>query len=586
MNALLRLFMSQSAPVSALVKAAPNRAWSWRRAVPWALLILVGFAIYAPALHGDWLWDDNFTIRYNPLMADAGGWWKFWFAPPGPDYFPLTSTVEWSLWRIFGNDTLPFHLTSLALHLLSAFLIWRLFARLGLRLAWLGAFLFLVHPLAVESVAWPSELKNTVSLPLLLASLLFWLDYDEHGRPTQYLAALLFFLAALLAKTSVVMLPFVLLLYTWWKYGRIVREKWISIAPFFLVAVVLGLLTIFFQNRWAIGVEPIEVGGLPERAAGAGWAILFYFGKFFWPVNLLPTYPPWQFDPLTPVEFLPWLGVGAVFALLWLKRATAWGRAALLGLGFFVLNLAPVLGFLGMSYMRIAWVADHFAYLPMIGLIGLVAVGVDRALAALPRFLLPAAAGSLVLLTFTLAWQSGNYAGNFRDQIALWSYTLKLFPTSWLAELNLGLSLNDAHRLPEAEVHLRNAVQLRGDYYGTQLSLANALFELNQFDEASRHYKIAWRLHPESLEVHVNYGAILLRQGDIHGAEVQCALAVWFNPDSMTAHYDYANILLREGRAQDAILQYQLTLKIQPDFTPARDLLEKLHAPPSAPAAN
>lgn len=572
-------------PESDSAPAAPRRAWSWRRLVPGTVLVVAAFLVYFPTLHGDWLWDDNFLVRFNPLMADAGGWWKIWFAPPGPEYLPLSSTLEWALWRVFGDDTLPFHVVSIALHLASAFLLWRLFARLGLRLAWLGGFLFLVHPLAVESVSWISELKNTLSLPLLLLALLFWLDYDERPRPAYYLAALLLFLAALLAKTSVVMLPFILLLHAWWKHDRVTRERWISIAPFFAVATVLGVLTVFFQNRWAIGEEPYTMGGLPERAAGAGRALCFYFGKFFWPVNLMPAYPPWTFDPLTPAEFLPWVGLAAAGGLLWWRRMTGGGRAALLGLGFFVLNLAPVLGFVDMSYMHIAWVADHFTYVAMIGLIGLVVAGVDWGLARLPRFLLPPAAGTLVLIAFSLAWQSGTYAANFRDQIALWSYNLRLFPTSWLAETNLGLSLSDAHQFPEAAAHLEKAVQLRGDYYGTHLALANVLALLNRLDEAATHYKIAARLRPNSIETRVNYGAVLLRQGDLHGAEVQCGLAVWFDPDSTAAHYNYANVLLRENRVADAILQYQLTLETQPDFGPARDALEKLRAPLSVPAA-
>jgi protein O-mannosyl-transferase len=564
---------------------AARRAWSWRRLVPGTILVVAAFLVYFPTLHGDWLWDDNFLVRFNPLMAEAGGWWKFWFAPPGPEYLPLSSTLEWVLWRVFGDHTLPFHVVSIALHLASAFLLWRLLARLGLRLAWLGALLFLVHPLAVESVSWISELKNTLSLPLLLLCLLFWLDYDERPRPAVYSAALLFFLAALLAKTSVVMLPFILLLHAWWKHGRVTREKWISVAAFFAGAAVLGLLTIFFQNRWAIGAEPIAIGGLPERAAGAGRALCFYFGKFFWPLNLMPAYPPWNFDPLTPAEFLPWLGIAATGGLLWWERTTAWGRAACLGLGFFVLNLAPVLGFLPMSYMRIAWVADHFTYVAMIGLIGLIVAGVDFVLARLPRFLLPPAAGTLVLITFSLAWQSCQYAANFRDQVALWSYNLRLFPNSWLAELNLGLSLTDAHRLPEALDHLNRAVQLRGDFYGTHLALANVLASLNRLDEAAAHYQIAARLRPDSLETHLNYGAVLLRQGDVHGAEVQCGLAVWFDPDSAAAHYDYANVLLRENRVPDAIRQYQLTLEAQPDFAAASNVLGKLHAPLAPSAA-
>jgi len=573
--------VSSNAQISAPVGSATQRASLKRRITASVILILAAFTVYFPVLHGNWLWDDTTLIRDNPVMADAGGVWKFWLAPPGPDFFPLTSTVEWSLWRIFGDHTLPYHLLSLALHLLSAFLIWRLFTRLGLRLAWLGALLFVVHPLAVESVAWISELKNT----LLLFSLLFWLNYDERTRPTDFCAALVFFLLALLAKTSVVMLPFILLLHAWWKHGGITREKFLAIAPFFIVSMVLGLLTLFFQNLWAIGTEPIDAGGLSARAIGAGQALFFYMGKLFWPVNLLPTYPPWHFDQISPVQFLPWVLIVAVLGFLIAQRSSACCRAMLLGLGFFVINLAPVLGFLNMSYMRIAWVADHFTYLPMLGVIGLVVAGLDKVLTILPRLLLAPAAGILVLLLFTLGWQASNYAANFRSPLALWSYTARSLPSSWIAEMNLGMSLVDLQDLPDAVEHLTRAAQINNDYYGTHLVLANTLSQMKRYDDAAQHYFIAEHLRPESLEVHVNYGAVLLTLGDVHGAEVQCEMAVYFHPDSVAAHYNYANILLRENRPRDAILQYQAALQLQPGFTPARVALDKLHAAIAPPAA-
>jgi tetratricopeptide (TPR) repeat protein len=555
-----------------------------------AVLIFAGLLVYFPALRGTWVWDDASLIRDNPLMADAGGFWKFWFAPPGPDFFPLTSSVEWSLWRIFGDHPLPFHLLSLALHLLSAFLIWRLFSRLGVRRAWLGALLFVVHPLAVESVAWISELKNTLSLPLLLGSLLCWLNYDERARPAHYSAALVLFLAALLAKTSVVMLPVVLLLYAWWRHGRITRAKLLSIAPFFAVALVLGVLTLIFQNQMAIGVAPIDAGGPLARMAGAGWAMAFYLGKFFWPVNLLPTYPPWKFDSVSPTQFFPWVALVMVLVILWQRRRTDCGRAMLLGLGFFLLNLAPVIGFVTMSYMRIAWVADHFAYLPMIGLIGLVVAACDKLCAWPSRYLLPLFTVASALLVCALGGQASSYAANFHDPITLWSYTLWQYPGSWGAELNLGQSLAEAGQLPAAVVHLARAVEiteaenLETQSFGPHLALANTLAQLNRLDESIPHFQIAARLRPDSLEAHVNYGDVLLRQGDIPGAGTQYAEAVYFHPEFAGAHFNYANVLLRENRPRDAIIQYQAVLMIDPDFGAARIILGKLHVP-AAPSA-
>jgi tetratricopeptide (TPR) repeat protein len=564
--------MPQSVLTSAPVEPSSQRKRLEWQAAQAAILVLAGFFVFMAALHGAWLWDDGFTIKGNALMADAGGWWKFWVAPPGPDYFPLTSTVEWGLWRVFGDHTLPYHLTSLALHLLSAFLLWRLFTRLGLRFAWLGALLFVVHPLVVESVAWISELKNTVSLPLLLLSMLCWLRYDEHGRPIDLSASLLLFLAAMLAKTSVVMLPCVLVLYTWWKHGHVPRKRLIPLAQFFAIALVLGVLTVCFQQQWAIGDEKIDVGGVPTRIAGAGWAILFYLGKCIWPVGLQPAYAPWAFRDLSPMLFLPWIILIAAFVWIWSRRK-AWGRSVLFGLGFFVLNLAPVLGFVPMSYMRIAWVADHFVYLPIIGLIGLAIGSAEIVRKLLPEKIYASAATALL---FALALQSRVYAANFRNQEALWSYTLKSNPDSWLAGLDLGLTLNDAHRLPEAEAWLERSIQLHNDFYGTHVALADILAQKNRLGEAATQYRIAWRQHPESLEIHINYGNVLFRQGDLKGAEQQYYLATLYQPQSVVAHYNLANILMREGRRDESMAQYQAVVALDPDYADTQAILKKL----------
>ena len=100
---------------------------------------------------------------------------KIWFAPPGLDYYPLKTTVQWLQWHLWHNATLGYHLTNVALHLLSALLLWRLLRQLGLRLAWLSAHCSSSSILggAVESVAWIMEqpAANTLSLPPLLLAM-------------------------------------------------------------------------------------------------------------------------------------------------------------------------------------------------------------------------------------------------------------------------------------------------------------------------------------------------------------------------------------------------------------------------------
>jgi len=387
------------------------------------------------------------------------------------------------------------------------------------------------------------------------------------------------------------MLPFVLLLYAWWKYGRVSRQNIIVTLPFFAVALVLGVLTMFFQRQWAIGAEPIYVGGLAARTAGAGNAILFYLGKFLWPTALMPVYPQWNFENFSFVSFAPWLIVAVMLGVMWWRR-NSWGRTALLGFGFFLLNLAPVLGFLSMSYLRISWVADHFVYLPAIGLLGLALAAAEKALAALPERAETFAIAALAALVLLLSWQSRLYAENFRDQIALWSHNLELNPDSWLAELNLGLSLTDHGRLPEAEAALNKSLALKNDSYGTHLALANVVAQMKRPQEAAQQYEAALKLSPGSIEAHVNYGIVLLRLGDAKGSERQYYLATLCaaqSPASLAdlavAHFNLANVMLQDGRRAEAIRHLEAALEAQPNLTVARNMLQRLRAQSPPPAA-
>ena len=340
------------------------------------ILVLAAWLVFSPSFHGDWLWDDDQEITDNPVLRDAAGLSQIWWTTTSADYFPLKTTWQWIEWHLWGDRPFGYHLASFLLHLLSCFLIWRLFARLGIAWAWWGALLFAVHPLTAESVAWISEQKNTTSLPLLLLSMLFYLAYDAKKGAWAYAASLASFAAALLCKNSVIMLPCVLALYLWWRRGgRFSGGKdWLALVPFFLLSLVLGLVGIWFQHHNAIAGMAVDAGSIPARIARAGLAVFFYAFKVVWPFPLMPIYPDWPSASWKSWAVFPWIALAALFLFLWSRRQGR-GRHALLGLNFFVLNLLPALGLIAMSFQRLSWVSDHFAYVALIGPAGLAVAG-------------------------------------------------------------------------------------------------------------------------------------------------------------------------------------------------------------------
>ena len=550
------------------------------------VLLLAGLFIYAPVFSGGWLLDDDYELTDNAAVQNPAGLLQIWRGRVGADYLPLKTSVQWLLWRAFGGNPTAFHLTSIALHLLSGWLLWRLFERLGLRHAWLGGLIFVVHPIEVESVAWVSELKNTLSLALLLPAMLSWLRFDERRRGQDYAWALALFVAALLCKASIIMWPAVILLHAWWKRGEI-RTGDVKVSlPFFAVAAVAGAATILLQTDRSIRGEVYPLAGPASHLALAGMDIAFYLWKTVLPVGLLPMYPRWRIDPPAAMEFLPVLFVAALLSWLWTRRRTVWGRAAGFGWGFFLLNLLPVLGFLKMSYMRISWVADHFVYVPSLGIIGLAAGGVgtlyDRLSQAQRSSL--RIVGGLALACAVVA--SRLHAEVYSGMEAMCRYTIESNPDAWLAhqlyaasaqrrkdfdtalaqaseavrlrpdvaetQNSLGLALDSKGRFQEAVVHLQEAVRLAPQVWAIRVNLAKALTQAGQYELALREYDKLLQQTPRDPALHSNAGACLYGLGNLDGSIDQFRQALLINPDLPGVRANLALVLKARDGARRA----------------------------------
>jgi cytochrome c-type biogenesis protein CcmH/NrfG len=536
------------------------------------VILLASLWIYSPVFDGDWLWDDDYLITANPVVQSPDGLASFWVEPKTADYFPLTMSLLWLMWKWFGMDSSGYHVVSVLLHALGACLVWALLRTIGLRGAWLAGLIFAVHPIAVESVAWVSELKNTFSLPFFLLAGCFFVRFEDTRRRVFYWAALVFFLAAMLAKSSAVMFPVVMLLYIWWRRDRIAwRDLW-NAAPFFLVSLILGLVTLYFQHSRAIGNEPIPIGGLDSRFAIAGMAIFFYLSKILWPALLLPIYPQWNANPPELIQFLPWSVLAGVLGVFWIRRKT-WGRHALMGVGFYLITLLPVLGFVAMSYMRVGWVADHFIYIPMIGIVALgVGVGFRASDFAGEKWRLVFGAFA-ALVVGALAFWSHRYAGIWENEDKLWNYTLKHNWECWQAHNRIGAREFNRGNVDVALDHFREATRLRPDLAETQNNLGSAVLAKKDTKAAIQYFQEALRLSPDIVAIQSNLArALMLDQQPTAAAELYADLSQRY-PQNAVFLCNLGVTLFQAGKKDEAIASFRRALEIDPELADARENL-------------
>ena len=613
-----------------------------------AVIVVVTLAAYLPVLDGNFIWDDSPLLLDNSTIKAPNGLRRIWFSTESPEYLPLTFTMHWVEWRMWNGRAAGFHVVNVLLHAASAVLLWRVLRRLNVPGAWLAGMLFAVHPVAAASAAWISERKNTLSMALCAASLLAFLRFDEKAEESGnrrlenweignlkkregeknsetadfrgpdlpishspdfpisqlpiYLLSIILFLLALLAKTSVVMLPVVLLLCVWWRRGAIGRKDLLRSGPFFALSLALGLVTIWFQQK-AIADAVVHPEGAASRVAGAGWVAWFYLYKVLLPAGLCALYPYWKVDGSRVLPFMPLLLLAAGAALLWARRKS-WGRAPLFALGCFLIILLPVLGFLDMSFMRFSLVADHLQYAAMAGVIAFGAAILARAATATGGARLAGVAAAVVCVavlgasTFRRAWI-------YADEGRLWRDNAAKNPTAWAALENLGnrqfqagaydkaIPLFDEAiranpRLPEAYynrayAYLRSgrpdfairdcdeAIELRPDYAEAYNIRGVAYGRINRYDISFRNYDEAIKLNPKYAEAYNNRGNACVATGRFEQAIADYGEAIRWRPDFAEAYCNRGNARVATDRLA-AVKDYTEAIRLKPDYAaPYRD---------------
>ena len=266
-----------------------------------------------------------------------------------------------------------------------------------------------------------------------------------------------------------------------------------------------------------------SVVGILSRTATAGMAILFYLREAVWPFHLLPIYPQWKVNPPQIVQFLPWPMLVAAGCWLWSRRGTASAptaaRHALFGLGFFLLMLFPILGFITISYMRITWVADHFNYVAIIGVIVPLCAAAATWFASARQPVQTWALSVACLVLAVLAGWSFRYAYVFANEDSLWTYTLESNPDAWQAHNRLGARKGARGDLEGALHHFTNSTRLRPDLGETHNNLATTYMALGRTDEALEEFAVTTELLPNLFLVQLNRGLALVKAGRNEQAE-------------------------------------------------------------------
>lgn len=621
-----------------LVLTAPDASSSPKDFILWAgVIVLALLTVYAPALRGRFLWDDDRHVELNRNLRDGDGLINIW-TKIGPraggtiQYYPLTHTTFWIEYQLSGASpgqipTMIFHVTNVLLHAAAAILLWFVLRELFVPGAWLIAAIFALHPIEVESVAWISERKNVLAGAFFFGSILAYLRSDEFrakerpAAPDQmYWLSLALFAAALLSKSMSAPLVGVLLVIIWWKRGRVTGRDLLLLAPYFVLAIAMSIVTSWIEHTQVGARGPEWDLSLPQRILIAGRAVWFYAAKLIWPTKLAFIYPRWDVDPAQIPQWLFPLGVIVVLVALFLARKRI-GRGALAAALIFVGTLVPAMGFINFYPMRYSFVADHFQYFAGPALIALIVASIATWLRRVKPDItstpLPYILGAVVLIPIAIltALQSQAYASHK----TLWQHVISKNPGAWMAQYNLASALNnEATTLPpdradesrklmeEAIPHLQKATELRPDHdrafalwgqlllvqgkaddafakaqqaiainpgnFDALTTRALALSALNRPAEAKSAYETAIAVaatqpsaSPQRIAViRQTLAQMAVDAGDVKGAIDHFKEGLKAAPRSATLHREYARLLAKYDDRNGAALHYQLATNLAP----------------------
>jgi protein O-mannosyl-transferase len=556
------------------------------------VLLVSTLAAYFPAWHGGPVWDDDNHLT-RPELRSIHGLWRIWFdLGTTPQYYPVAHSAFWAMQRLWGADPFGYHLVNIVLHASSAFLLLLILRRLAVPGAALAALVFALHPVQVESVAWMTELKNTLSGVFYFSAALAYFQFDVTRRRWRYGLALGLFVLAILTKTVTATLPAAILVVFWWRRGTLrVREDIVPLAPWFVLGLGSGLLTAWLE-RTQIGAEgrAFQFTAV-ERVLIAGRAVWFYLWKLVWPAHLTFIYPRW---PVSQAVWWQYLFPAALAALIagltvWCRRS----RAPLAVLLIFVGTLFPALGFVNVYPFLFSFVADHFQYLACAAVIAIA----SAAITALAQRWRPhldlsltgrvSAAGTalFVIVGVPLAALTWDQSRQYADAQTLYRTTISRNPECWLAYNNLGLILAasagptfarssdpaSARLTPEATRayeeavgHFTEAARLKPDLWLAENNLARVLLALGRVDEASVAVTEALRLKPDDDDAHFNRGLILAKTGRPVEAISEMRESIRLSPDRAGLHTELAGVLLASGNLEGAIAEYRESARLDP----------------------
>ncbi len=591
-------------------KSKSKAGW-WKdknTAIGVAIVLVLTFITFIPSLNNDFTnWDDPDYVTENPHIIKMNGRSLNTIFTEGiaANYHPLTMLSLAFNYQISELDAGSYHAVNLLLHLLCTFFVFLFIYHLNDRKpygALFVAFLFGVHPMHVESVAWIAERKDVLYGMFFMAGLVTYVKYLKNKLNNKYLIyTLILFICSGLSKPTAVMFPIILLLVDFYHSRKWDTKAIVEKIPFFLFALFIGWKTYSIQAGVAVGAT--EQYSLLQRISFASYGTIAYLWKMIVPINMSTFYPYPDIKNL-PIIFkvAPFLASALAAAVLWSTRKT---KVFFFGFFFYLIINALTLQFLTVGR---AIISDRYTYIPYVGIFFIFGYFLDKLIERknekpfdgyfnIAKVALPVIGVAFMVLSFmqTKVWKNSD---------TLWTNVKNIFPDDPTSYNNLGnYYYNTDKNAPKALEYLGKALSLDPRFYDAYISRGkiyrqtkkldlamadyskavaikpndasvynnrgNVYFSMNRLDEAIKDYHKVLEIQPNDSRSLGNLGAVYARQKNFPEALKYLDKAIMLNPGYVDAYVNRGVIYSQMKKHQQAIDNYTTHLKYRNDNSQA-----------------
>ena len=604
---------------------------SIRMFIPILILALVSFAVYFNTLYNGFVYDDNGQIVENPWIRNikhlpdifSKSVWSFQASPSMSNYYrPLMHVIALVNYHVFGLKPWGFHLVNILFHVGNTLLVYFITLKLFvmppdksalasktqgrsdslIQLPFIAALLFAVHPIHTEAVAWIGSITEISYTFFYLLSLYFYMQYRTNGNKYYYPVSLSAFSLALLCKEPAVTLLIIIITYdlAFRRSSERLVEYVKRYVPYIAISGIYLIVRFYVLGSFA----PVKAHGeLTTYQYIINIFPLFdrYLERLFSPIILNAFYPLHPITSLSEMKGIVCLIIAVAYVVLTVL-AYKKNKKAFFGLALIALPLLPALYIPALGESSFA---ERYLYLPSAGFVFLLTMCFAHLREKMPRY------GIVVFVAITMlvgfySVQTINRNSVWKDDLTLFTDTVKKSPDGELPQGMLGIALMKAGRFDEAIEAFRNTLKINPDSANGHYNLGLTFFKkgapqeaipefqkalvltpndadahrylavsyaiIGEIDEAMEQYLILYGPNSNSLEASINLGIDLENRGLFNEASAIYNKALSMVPDNADVHYALLNAYIRSGQIEKAVERYKDAVRSSPENALYRNL--------------